>query len=301
MHLLVKLLPMIHSRLVVKCFFLDNWRVQRSSKVALKKKAALFGHSSVQLRYARGSRAPRVCARTPTHPRTGMPAGTVRKLAGLAARRSLCAQAGPAVHPADSNISACAVEMSTVGKSQDTAWKDVLDTKGLSADAPILEEYGLSCESDMSIVDEEDLVVLCSKLKQFQSKLLRKWVQGLGDEQRVAAFMKEASTAKKHSTSPLWRTLEKRTRTTPSLTRRRTGTRTQTQMLTRIQMRKTKRPTVVQWTSKVRECPLRKGTRRQIQLYSEFKQFQASSLQHVQYHFWRGSRSVFGFPRPSRI
>jgi len=61
------------------------------------------------------------------------------------------------------------VEMSTVGKSQDPAWKDVLDTKGLSAAAPILEEYGLSCESDMSLVDEEDLVVLCSKLKQFQS------------------------------------------------------------------------------------------------------------------------------------
>ena len=59
------------------------------------------------------------------------------------ARRSLCAPAGPAAHPADSNSSACAVEMSTVEKSQDTAWKDVLDTKGLSAAAPILEEYGL--------------------------------------------------------------------------------------------------------------------------------------------------------------
>jgi hypothetical protein len=81
--------------------------------------------------------------------------------------------------------------MSTVGKSQDSAWKDVLDTKGLSAAAPILEEYGLSCESDMSLVDEEDLVVLCSKLKQFQSKLLRKWVQGLGAEQRAPAFMKD--------------------------------------------------------------------------------------------------------------
>jgi hypothetical protein len=92
--------------------------------------------------------------------------------------------------------------MSTVEKSQDTAWKDVLDTKGLSAAAPILEEYGLSCESDMLLVDEEDLVVLCSKLKQFQSKLLRKWVQGLDTEQRAAAFMKDASAANKHSTSP---------------------------------------------------------------------------------------------------
>jgi hypothetical protein len=92
--------------------------------------------------------------------------------------------------------------MLTVGKSQDTAWKDVLDTKGLSDAAPILEEYGLSCESDMSLVDEEDLVVLCSKLKLFQSKLLHKWVQGLVAEQRAAAFMKDASAAKKHSTSP---------------------------------------------------------------------------------------------------
>ena len=63
-------------------------------------------------------------------------------------------------HPADSNSSACAVEMSTVAKSQDPAWKDVLDTKELSSVATILEEYGRSCESDMSTVDEEDLVVL---------------------------------------------------------------------------------------------------------------------------------------------
>jgi hypothetical protein len=92
--------------------------------------------------------------------------------------------------------------MSTVRKSQDPAWKDVLDTKGLSAAATILEEYGLSCEIDMSLVDEEDLVVLCSKRKQFQSKLLRKWVQGLVVEQRADAFMKDASAAKNHSTSP---------------------------------------------------------------------------------------------------
>ena len=92
--------------------------------------------------------------------------------------------------------------MSTVGESQDPPWKDVLYTKGLSAAATILEEYGLSCESDMSLVDEEDLAVLCSKLKPFQSKLLRKWIQGLGDEQGAAAFMKDASAAKNHSASP---------------------------------------------------------------------------------------------------
>jgi hypothetical protein len=58
MGLLVKLLPMIHSRLVVKCFFLDKlvlgW-VQRSSKVTLKKKGALLGHSSIG-----GRRTPKV-------------------------------------------------------------------------------------------------------------------------------------------------------------------------------------------------------------------------------------------------
>jgi hypothetical protein len=92
--------------------------------------------------------------------------------------------------------------MSTVGKSQHPPWKDVLDTKGLSTAATLLEEYGLSCESDMSLVDEDDLLTLCSKLKPFQSKLLRKWVQGLVAEQRAAAFMKDASDAKNHSTSP---------------------------------------------------------------------------------------------------
>ena len=39
----------------------------------------------------------------------------------------------------------------------------------------------------MSLVDGDDLAILCSKLKLFQSKLLRKWVQGLGSEQRAAA------------------------------------------------------------------------------------------------------------------
>ena len=43
---------------------------------------------------------------------------------------------------------------------------------------------------------------MCSKLKPFPSKLLRKWVQGLVNEQRAAAFMKDDSAAKQHSTSP---------------------------------------------------------------------------------------------------
>ena len=87
--------------------------------------------------------------------------------------------------------------MSTVGKSQNAAWQNLLDTQGLSDAAPILEEYGLSCESHISMVDEEDLVVLCTKLRPFQNKILRKWVQELGAAKRAAAFMKDASTAKK--------------------------------------------------------------------------------------------------------
>ena len=50
------------------------------------------GGRGVQLRYARGSRASRVCARTSTHPRTGIPAGPVRTLAGLQGR---CARSLP--------------------------------------------------------------------------------------------------------------------------------------------------------------------------------------------------------------
>jgi hypothetical protein len=93
--------------------------------------------------------------------------------------------------------------MSAVGKSQVTAWKDLLETKGLSDTAPALEDYGISCENDMLRLDEDDLVALCSKLKQFfPSKILRKWVQGLVNEQRAASFMKNDSAAKQHSTSP---------------------------------------------------------------------------------------------------
>ena len=59
--------------------------------------------------------------------------------------------------------------MSTVGKSPDTTWRALLVTKGLSAAAPILEDYGLSCENDMSLLDEDDLMTLCSKLSSFQA------------------------------------------------------------------------------------------------------------------------------------
>jgi len=45
-------------------------------------------------------------------------------------------------------------------KSHDDVWKDLLKLKGLSAVASVLEEYGLSCEADMSLLDETDLGAL---------------------------------------------------------------------------------------------------------------------------------------------
>ena len=62
--------------------------------------------------------------------------------------------------------------------------------------------------NDMSLLDEDDLVVLC-KLKPFPSKLQRKWVQGLVAEQRAAAFMKDASAAKQHCPFTALKTREK--------------------------------------------------------------------------------------------
>jgi hypothetical protein len=58
-------------------------------------------------------------------------------------------------------------------------WKHLLERKGLSSVASVLEEYGLSCEADVSRLDETDLGALSSKLKQLQNNLLRKWVRGL--------------------------------------------------------------------------------------------------------------------------
>jgi hypothetical protein len=49
------------------------------------------------------------------------------------------------------------VKMSAGGKPRDTAWRDLLASKGLSGAAHVLEEYGLSCENDMSILVQKDL------------------------------------------------------------------------------------------------------------------------------------------------
>ena len=62
-----------------------------------------------------------------------------------------------------------------------------------------IEEEAITKLQEAWDSSEQKEVVLCNKIKQFQSKLLRKWVQGLGTEQRAAAFMKDASAANKHT------------------------------------------------------------------------------------------------------
>ena len=55
----------------------------------------------------------------------------------------------------------------------DDVWKHLLERKGLAAAASVLEEYGLSCEADVSHLAQEDLGALGSKLKPLQNNLLR--------------------------------------------------------------------------------------------------------------------------------
>ena len=51
-------------------------------------------------------------------------------------------------------------------KPHDNVWKHLLERKGLAAATSVLEEYGLSCEADVSHLAEEDLgcgwSLLCS-------------------------------------------------------------------------------------------------------------------------------------------
>ena len=79
--------------------FFGSWSsvvVRRGRCRAEDEEEGRAGGRGVQLRYARGSRASRVCARTSTHPRTGIPAGPVRTLAGLQGR---CARLLPGKSP----------------------------------------------------------------------------------------------------------------------------------------------------------------------------------------------------------
>lgn len=83
-------------------------------------------------------------------------------------------------------------------------WKDLLERKGLLAEASVLEEYGLSCEADVSRLDDTDLGALSSKLRPLQANLLRKWVQGLatgGNRSLTAAAVNSTEPAQEKGDS----------------------------------------------------------------------------------------------------
>ena len=61
--------------------------------------------------------------------------------------------------------SASAVKMLSGANPYNTAWRDLLASKGLSGTALVLEGYGLSCENDLSLLVQEDLNTLSSQLK----------------------------------------------------------------------------------------------------------------------------------------
>ena len=53
------------------------------------------------------------------------------------------------------------------------------DKKGAFRDTPVLDQYGLSCENDMSLLVQEDLITLGIKITRFHSRILCTWVHGL--------------------------------------------------------------------------------------------------------------------------
>ena len=88
-------------------------------------------------------------------------------------------------------------------KPHDDVWKHLLERKGLAAAASVLEEYGLSCEADVSHLAEEDLGALSSKMKPLQSRLLRKWVEGLAPGGDRGTILSGTPTASDTSSSSL--------------------------------------------------------------------------------------------------
>ncbi len=99
-------------------------------------------------------------------------AGQLSKLRLLRPQAFLCVGACMRAHTPGGRTSlvrtAAAIKPTRAARASAYAGRarcpSILDTKGLSAAAPILEEYGLSCENNMSLLDEEDLVVLLQYL-----------------------------------------------------------------------------------------------------------------------------------------
>ena len=90
-----------------------------------------------------------------------------------------------------------------------------------------------SCEKDLSLLVQEDLIALGNNLKQFHSRILRTWVEGLAaedqhhkrDKKRAAGDVNDAPAPKKRSNSPpsteqkaqmVYRILRRKTRHLPS-------------------------------------------------------------------------------------
>ena len=59
---------------------------------------------------------------------------------------------------------------------EDTAWLVVLEKKGLHQAVGILENYGIDCETDVSLLDRDDFSKLSSNgLKPTEGKKLEHW------------------------------------------------------------------------------------------------------------------------------
>ena len=59
---------------------------------------------------------------------------------------------------------------------EDTAWLVVLEKKGLYQTTGILENYGIDCETDVSLLDREDFSKLTSNgLKTMEGKKFEHW------------------------------------------------------------------------------------------------------------------------------
>ena len=59
---------------------------------------------------------------------------------------------------------------------EDTTWMEVFEKKGLHQEAGILENYGITCETDVSLLDRDDFFKLVlNVLKSMEGKKLERW------------------------------------------------------------------------------------------------------------------------------
>jgi hypothetical protein len=71
-------------------------------------------------------------------------------------------------------------------KGTDAGWLAVLEKNGLGPAAEILENYGIDSETDVSLLDQDDLRNLTSQgLKSMQLKKLERWCEAVRDSVNV--------------------------------------------------------------------------------------------------------------------